>query len=74
MNLYEAEIGKKVKVVEIKTDERCKKRFSDLGLCVGAEVTVVRYAPFSDPIEICLMGFYLGVRRVDAEKIFVKSL
>lgn len=74
MNLYEAGIGKRVRVVEIKTDERCKKRFSDLGLCVGAEVTVVRFAPFSDPIEVSLRGFYLGLRRTDAEKIIVKSL
>lgn len=41
-------------------------RLLELGLTPGADVEVVRRAPFGDPIEIALRGTRLCLRRADA--------
>ncbi len=74
MYLCDIPVGQRVKVVAVNTPKEIKKRLADLGLCIGTEVTVIRFAPFNDPIELYLRGFYLGIRRKDAEKILVEKI
>ena len=45
-----------------------------MGLIRGAEVTVVKYAPMGDPIELKIHGYELTIRLDDAEKIEVKEI
>lgn len=40
-----------------------------MGLTPGTEVTMVKYAPMGDPLEICLRGYELTLRRADAARI-----
>ena len=71
MKLSELEVGKKAKVIKINLNSLIGQRLSNLGLTVGVDVCVLRYAPFGDPIEISLRNFCLAIRRETAENIMV---
>ena len=45
-----------------------------MGLIQGVEVTVVKYAPMGDPIEIKIHDYELTLRKEDAQKIEVKEI
>jgi DtxR family Mn-dependent transcriptional regulator len=49
------------------------KRLSDLGLTVGAQVTLLNSAPFGGPIEISVRGSKLAIGRGLANKVFVET-
>ncbi len=49
-------------------------RLKELGLVRGTIVSVERYAPFGDPIEIQVRGYHLAIRRKDASHIIVSRL
>ena len=53
------------------TNERCRKRLTDLGLTPGTKVTVIQAAPFNGPLEITVRGSRLAIGRGMANKIFV---
>ncbi len=48
-----------------------KQKLIDMGVIPGTEVMISNIAPFGDPIEICLRGYELSLRKSDASKIFV---
>jgi ferrous iron transport protein A len=43
-----------------------------MGLLVGTNVQLVRFAPLGDPVEIKVRGYHLTLRRHDAEQIWVQ--
>ena len=45
------------------------KHFLDMGLIQGTEVTIVKYAPMGDPVEIRIHGYELTIRLEDAGQI-----
>jgi len=51
-----------------------RKRLIELGLRKGKELTVVRYAPLRDPMEICIDGCHVSLRVEEAEKIDVEMI
>jgi Fe2+ transport system protein FeoA len=48
-----------------------EKRLMDMGLTPGAEVVVVKSAPFHGPLEVIVRGSRLALGRGMAERIFV---
>lgn len=48
-----------------------KKRLHDLGFRKGKELSVVRYAPLRDPMEIEIGGSHISLRVEEAEQIEV---
>ena len=48
-----------------------RQHFLDMGVIPGAEVTVVKYAPMGDPVELKIHGYELTLRLADAQKISV---
>ena len=48
-----------------------RQHFLDMGVIPGTEVTVVKYAPMGDPVELKIHGYELTLRLADAEKISV---
>lgn len=46
-------------------------RLKELGLVRGTRVTVERYAPLGDPLEIRVRGYHLAIRKKDAAQIHV---
>ena len=45
-----------------------------MGIIPGAEITIVKFAPMGDPVEISIHGYELSLRLDDADKITVTEL
>ena len=69
MTLKELEIGQSAVVTEIGGEGALRQHFLDMGLIPGTRVTVVKYAPMGDPVELMLHGYELTLRLADAAKI-----
>ena len=65
-------LGAAATVSEIKLRPEQRGRLLEMGLLVGTSVQLVRFAPLGDPVEIKLRGYYLTLRRHDAEQILVQ--
>jgi ferrous iron transport protein A len=66
-------IGAAGTVSEIKLRPDQRGRLLEMGLLVGTNVQLVRFAPLGDPVEIKVRGYHLTLRRQDAEQIWVQS-
>jgi ferrous iron transport protein A len=51
-----------------------RQRLIAMGLLPGTEFTVVRLAPLGDPIEIEVRGFYLTIRKNEANILTVERV
>lgn len=71
MTLNELEIGKSCIVTAVGGEGALRRHFLDMGIITGAEVTLVKYAPMGDPMELRVSGYELTLRLADAEKIEV---
>ena len=49
------------------------RRFVEMGLIPGVEVTAIRVAPLGDPVEFAVMGSRISIRRSDADAIVVSE-
>ncbi len=47
-------------------------RLREMGLLAGTRVTLVRCAPFGDPIEIKVRGYHLSLRKSEAAHVIVE--
>ena len=71
--LDQIRIGKTVKVVKLHGEGAVKRRIMDMGITRGVEIYVRKTAPLGDPIEICVRGYELSLRKQDAQMIEVES-
>ncbi len=74
MNLKELEIGKTATVVKVGGSGALRQHFLDMGLIPGSDVTVIKYAPMGDPIELMISGYELTIRLADAEQIEIENV
>lgn len=51
-----------------------RRRIVEMGLVPGVELTMERYAPLGDPVEIKSQGFHLSLRKEEADTIFLESI
>lgn len=51
-----------------------RKRLLAMGLTPGTEFTVTRHAPLGDPVEICVRGFSLSLRKDEACALLVEAV
>ena len=65
-------IGAAGTVSEIKLRPDQRGRLLEMGLLVGTNVKLIRFAPLGDPVEIKVRGYHLTLRRHDAEQIWVQ--
>lgn len=70
MKLDTLEIGKDAVVASVTSDDQAlRQHILDMGLTPGTEVTMMKYAPMGDPLEIRLRGYELTLRKDDAARI-----
>ena len=69
MTLKELQIGKSAIVDAVGGAGALRQHFLDMGLIQGTEVTIVKYAPMGDPVEIRIHGYELTIRLEDAGQI-----
>ena len=74
MRLNELEIGHSATVREVGGTGALRQHFLDMGLIPGVEVTLVKYAPMGDPLEVRLHGYELTLRKADAGQIEVLEI
>lgn len=74
MKLSDLKINQSAKVKKIDLSDAIKNRLTAIGVVKGAKITIIRRAPFGDPIEIKVRDFYLAIRKSDAQNIVVEQL
>ncbi len=72
--LSELKAGTKCRVKEVRGSGPVKRRVLDMGIVPRSEIEVIRVAPLGDPVEFKLKGYYLSLRKEEAENIFVEVL
>lgn len=73
MNLSELQIGSTATILSVGGDGALRQHFLDMGLIQGTEVTVIKYAPMGDPIELRIHGYELTIRLDDAKNIEISA-
>ena len=74
MTLKDLKIGNSAIVESVGGDGALRQHFLDMGVIPGAELTVMKYAPMGDPVEIKIHGYELTLRLEDAEQIGVREI
>lgn len=69
MNIKDLEIGKSAKITKVGGEGALRQHFLDMGLIPGTQITMIKFAPMGDPVEIKIHGYELTLRLADAEKI-----
>lgn len=72
--LSELEKGQKAVIVQVGGKGAVKRRMMDMGVVPGSEISVVRIAPFGDPIEFSIKGYSLSLRKSEANEIMVEMI
>ena len=73
MKLSELQIGDTATILSVGGQGALRQHFLDMGLIQGTEVTVVKYAPMGDPVELRIHGYELSIRLADAENIEISE-
>lgn len=74
MTLKELQTGRSATILSVGGEGALRQHFLDMGLIPGAEVTLVKYAPMGDPMELRVHGYELTLRLDDAAKIEVLEI
>ena len=74
MTLRELGIGKSAVITQVGGEGALRQHFLDMGVIPGAEVTVVKYAPLGDPMEVQIHGYELTLRLSEAEQIGINPI
>ena len=71
MTLKDLNIGETAMVGTVGGEGALRQHFLDMGLIPGEEVTLVKFAPMGDPMELSIHGYELTLRLDDAARIGV---
>ena len=74
MTLKELPIGKTATVRTVGGEGALRQHFLDMGIIPGAEVTMVKYAPMGDPVEVRIHSYELTLRLDDAGRIEIDEV
>ena len=74
MNLKELKIGQSAVIKAVGGEGALRQHFLDMGVIPGTEVTVIKYAPLGDPVELQIHVYELTLRLADAEKIEIEPI
>ena len=74
MTLRDLQIGESAFITTVGGSGALRQHFLDMGMIPGVQVTLVKYAPMGDPMELRLHGYELTLRLADAEQIEIKEV
>ncbi len=69
MTLKDLNIGESAVINIVGGEGALRQHFLDMGLIPGEEVTLVKFAPMGDPMELQIHGYELTLRLDDAKQI-----
>ncbi|MCR4868215.1 MAG: FeoA domain-containing protein [Lachnospiraceae bacterium] len=73
MTLRDLEIGKSARITAVGGGGALRQHFLDMGMIPGEKITLVKYAPMGDPMELRIHDYELTLRLEDAEKIQIQT-
>lgn len=71
MTLAELKIGRTATIINVGGQGSLRQHFLDMGVLPGIPVTLVKYAPMGDPMELRIHNYELTLRKADAGQITV---
>lgn len=74
MELRELKIGESARVIKVGGEGALRQHFLDMGLIPGVRVTMIKYAPMGDPMELRIHNYDLTLRIDDAKKILIDNV
>ena len=74
MTLKELATGRSAVIKTVGGEGALRQHFLDMGVIPGATVTLVKYAPMGDPMELLVQGYELTLRLADAEQIGIEPI
>lgn len=74
MYLSDLEIGMSARVLTVGGEGELRQHFLDMGLIPHGMVTLMKYAPMGDPMQLRIHDYELTLRRADAALIEVEPL
>ena len=69
MTLRELHKGQSATILSVGGEGALRQHFLDMGMIPGTQVTLQKFAPLGDPMELRIHGYELTLRLADAEKI-----
>ena len=72
MTLRELHIGQSATILKVGGEGALRQHFLDMGMIPGTQVTLQKYAPLGDPMELRIHGYELTLRLADAEEIIIE--
>ncbi len=73
MTLKELKINESGIITSVGGEGALRQHFLDMGVIPGTDLTVTKFAPLGDPMEIKIRGYELTLRLDDADKIQVEK-
>lgn len=67
-------VGRRFKIVGYSLPKDVQQRLLEMGLTIGTECIVMRYAPLGDPMELKVRGYLLSLRMSEAEGVQVQPV
>jgi ferrous iron transport protein A len=64
--------GQHAEIVRVTGHGPIRRRLAEMGFVRGGTVRVERVAPLGDPVEYCIKGYCLALRREEAAQIEVR--
>lgn len=74
MELSKLKIGESARVVQVGGEGALRQHFLDMGLIPGVRVSMIKYAPMGDPMELRIHNYDLTLRIDDAKKILIDDV
>lgn len=74
MSICDLEIGQSAVISAVGGEGALRQHFLDMGLIPGIEVTLIKYAPMGDPMELMVSGYSLTLRLADAAQIDITNV
>ncbi len=74
MKLNMLKPGESARILVVGGNGALRQHFLDMGVIPGAELTLVKFAPMGDPMELRIHGYELTLRLDDAAEIEIEKL
>ena len=74
MTLRDLKVGESAVITSVGGEGSLRQHFLDMGVIPGAEVTVTKFAPMGDPMELQIHGYELTLRLLDASEIKIEKI
>jgi len=73
LNLTHINLGEIASVVGFSDVAKMTSRLVEMGIVPGVTIRMVKAAPLNGPVEVKVREYYISIRKVDAQHIYVEK-